>query len=326
MSAKKEQAIVGLFVLIASGLLLGVVLLLTGVLGAAVANTYTATFQFAGGIEPGAPVKYEGGPKVGRVEQIRIDPKDPQLIEIKFSVAADVPVKTDSRVRIYTPSALGENTLEIRAGGKDAPAAKSGDRLPSEPYFGFGELSETLGQLRPKVEELLNQLNSRVVELKETIARVNDLVNEKNRANVQASLDQVRGMLEENRPNLKKTLANVEGASQKIAPLLEDFKKTVADANRAINNIDTVITDNRADVRESVKQLKATLASANELTDQLNRTLVTNSDNIDEMLENIRLTTQNLKQFTDTIKARPASLIRSPVPPERKPGDPPKQK
>lgn len=324
MSAKKEQAIVGLFVLIASGLLLAVVLTLTGVLGSAVANTYTASFKFAGGLEPGATVRINGGPKIGRVELLRIDPLDPQRIEVTFSAASDIPIKKDSQVKITALSALGENYLEVNAGTPGAAAAPPGTRLESKPYFGISDISDMLGDLGPKADALLSELKNRAAELKETITRVNDLLSQQNRANIQASLGEMRGMLEENRPQVRKTLTNIEAASAKVAPLLEDFKKAVADADRTLNNIDAMLLENRPDIREALKRMKTVIASAHELTEQLNRTLVTNSDNIDEMLENMRLTTQNLKQFTDTIKARPASLLRSTAAPDRKPGTPPK--
>jgi len=35
--------------------------------------------------------------KIGRVEQLRIDPRDPSRIEITFSVKPELPVKTDSK-------------------------------------------------------------------------------------------------------------------------------------------------------------------------------------------------------------------------------------
>lgn len=326
MTGKKEQAIVGLFVVIATGLLLTVVFLMTGVLGSAVSNNYNASFKNAGGLEPGATVRYHGGPKVGRVEQLRIDPKDSGRIEVSFTVTSGIPVKTDTKVEITAVSALGENYLQLIAGNNpNAPDAPSGTRLETVPYFGFSDLSKLLGDVGPKANDLLAELKARAAELKETISRVNDLMNQQNRANVQASLGEVRGMLEENRPNVRKTLTNMESASAKIAPLMDDFKKAVADADKLVTNIDALLGENRGDVREAVTQLKTALASATEVTNQLNRTLVTNSDNIDEMLENMRLTTQNLKQFTDTVKARPSSLIRSPALPDRKPGDPPKK-
>lgn len=122
MDGKREQAWVGLFVLIASGLLIAVIFTLSGATGAK-SNTYHSSFKFAGGLEPGAAVRYSGGPKVGRVEQLRVDPKDPARIEITFSVKEGTPVKADSLAKITSLSALGDNYLEITPGSPTAPLA-----------------------------------------------------------------------------------------------------------------------------------------------------------------------------------------------------------
>src|SRR6266699_1218753 len=64
MNSKREQAMVGSFVLVAAGVLVGTVVALTGAFGGP-AKTYRAYFQFAGGLEPGATVRYAGGPSSG---------------------------------------------------------------------------------------------------------------------------------------------------------------------------------------------------------------------------------------------------------------------
>lgn len=325
MDGKREQAWVGLFVLIAAALLIGVTFSLSGAWGAK-GNTYHASFKFAGGLEPGAVVRYSGGPKVGRVEQLRVDPKDSARIEITFSVKEGTPVKTDSVAKITSLSALGDNYMEITPGSPTAPLAPPGSALKGKDYFGIADLSDTFSEVAPEARKLIADLNARVNELKETIVRVNDLLNEKNRVNVSTSLAEVRGMLEENRPRVKSTLANVDKASAKIEPLMDDFKKAVADADRTLNNVDTLLQENRPDIRAAITQLRQTLASASEAVDQVNRTLNYNAENIDEILENMRHTTENLKQFTDTIKSRPSTLLRSSGPPERRPGTAPKPK
>src|SRR4029077_7780180 len=85
MESKREQAIVGLFVLVAGAVLVATVFALTGAFAGAAA-TYRAYVPFAGGLEPGSTVRYAGGPKVGRVEKLQLDPKDSSRIEITFSV------------------------------------------------------------------------------------------------------------------------------------------------------------------------------------------------------------------------------------------------
>ncbi len=319
MEAKREQAMVGVFVLVAAGLLIATVFALAGTFHRG-DIPYRAYFKFAAGIQPGGVVRYAGGPQVGRVEEVRPDPRDPTHIEITFRVGPDTPVKTDSKVKVASLSPLGENFLEIVPGTAAAPRAPSGSTLPSDEYVGFDELTAKLTSLEPAAEKLLNNLNDRVTQLQDTIARVNDLVNERNRANISASLGHLRGMLEENRPKINATLSNLQTSSAKVAPLLDDFKKAVAQANDALAHVDATLTENRPDLRESISKLRMTLTSAASLTDQLDRTLNYNAENIDELLENMTHVSENLKEFTDTIKARPYTLIRSSGPPPREPG------
>ena len=320
MDAKREQALVGLFVLIAAGLLLATVFALTGAFAGGDVE-FRTSLPFAGGVSPGAEVRYLGGPKVGRVEQLRIDPTDPSRIEITFSVKPEIPVKTDSKVKVLSLSPLGEPHLEITAGTGQAPRAQAGSALIAEPFVGFNDITAQLNALGPELQKLLGSLNDRAVELKLTIARVNDLINDQNRASIAASLSNARGMLEENRPKIKSSISNLDAASAKVAPLLDDFKATVKRAEDALAHLDETLGENRTDIRAAVADLRKTLASAAALTSQLDNTFNYNAENIDEILENIRHTTENLKEFTDTIKARPYTLIRSSSAPDRKPGD-----
>jgi phospholipid/cholesterol/gamma-HCH transport system substrate-binding protein len=320
MEAKREQAMVGLFVLIAGAVLVATVFALTGAF-AGTAATYRAYFPFAGGLEPGASVRYAGGPKVGRVEKLQLDPKDSSRIEIMFSVKSGLPIKTDSHVKIMSLSPLGDNHLEIVPGSDKAALAPTGTVLQSEPYVDFNALTAKFNEIAPQAQQLLASLNERTVELKVTIARVNDLLNDSNRANLAATLSDTRGLIAENRSTVKSTLQNLNSATQKLEPLLQDLRKTSAQANQTLDHVDSLIGENRADVRQAVKDLRESLATVNDLTGRLDQTLDVNSDNIDELLENLRHVSQNLKEFTNTIKTRPYTLIRSTAPAEHKPGE-----
>jgi ABC-type transporter Mla subunit MlaD len=155
-----------------------------------------------------------------------------------------------------------------------------------------------------------------------TLARVNDLLKDSNRANLAGTLAETRGMIAENRGSVKATIQNLNSASQKLEPLLLDLRKTSAQANEALNHVDSLIGENRADIRQAVIELRRSLATVTDLTGQLDQTLNVNSENIDELLENLRHVSQNLKEFTDTIKTRPYTLIRATNPREHKPGEP----
>jgi len=320
MESKREQALVGLFVLVAAAVLVATVFALTGAFGGTAA-TYRAYFSFAGGLEPGASVRYAGGPKVGRVEKLQLDPKDSSRIEITFSVKSGLPVKADSRVKIMSLSPLGDNHLEIVPGSEKSALAATGTILPSDPYVDFNALTAKINDIAPQAQQLLKTLNDRATEVQVTLARVNDLLNDANRANLAGTLAETRGMLAENRGPIKTAVQNVSSASQRLEPLLQDLRETSAQANKTLDHVDSLIGENRADVRQAVIDLRRSLATVTSLAGRLDQTLDVNSENIDELLENLRHVSQNLKEFTNTIKTRPYTLIRANNPHEHKPGE-----
>jgi phospholipid/cholesterol/gamma-HCH transport system substrate-binding protein len=320
MEARREQALVGLFVIVAAAVLILTVFGITGAFGRT-AKSFHAFFPFAGGLEVGSTVRYAGGPKVGRVEKLRIDPQNPANIELTLAVQSDLPVKADSHVRIMSMSPLGDNHLEIVPGSPQAPLAKDGSTLPSDRYLDLNAITERINDLAPDAQQLLQTLNARAAELKVTIARVNDLLSDQNRSNLSGTLAQTHQLIAENRPALKSTLGHLNASSEKLGPLLDDLRKTSAEANKTLDHVDGLIGENRADVRQAVQELRRSLTNVTDLTGRIDETLDVNSENIDETLENFRHVSENLKQFTETIKTKPYTLLRASSPREHKTGE-----
>ncbi|MGB6598598.1 MAG: MlaD family protein, partial [Candidatus Acidiferrum sp.] len=284
MAGKRDQVFVGLFVIAATAVLIGMVFAISGVFGRT-AKTYHAFFPFAGGLEQGATVRYAGGPKVGRVEKLSIDPQNPARIDVVFSVQTDLPVKTDSHAKIMSLSPLGDNHLEIVPGSSQSALAAPGSLLPSDNYMDFNALTAQISDLAPQAKQLLQSLDDRAADLKVTIARVNDLLNAQNRENLSATLADAHGMIAENRPEIKSTLQHLNTASQKIEPLIQDLHKTSEEANQALTHIDSLLGENRADVRQAVIDLRKSLTTLTDITGRLDQTLDVNSENIDELLD-----------------------------------------
>ncbi len=315
---RADQVWVGLFVLTAAGLLIAATLAVSGAFGSGNVP-HKAYFKFAGGLEPGATVRF-GGMKAGSVQAVHIDPKDSARIEVDFSIGHDIPLKTDSVAKITSLGPLGDNYLELTTGTRQAPRAAPGSVVESVPTFNFNDLGEMVESLEPMVQQVLVKLNQRLDELQVTVARANDLLSDKNRANIRSSLANVNSMLAEDRPKLSATLDNVQAASAQLKPLVENLKKTMAQADDALDHINAVVLENRKDLRASVKELRQTLLTASSVMDQLNQTLSYNSDNIDEILANVRVATQQLKELTERLEQRPYTLIRADRSKERKPG------
>jgi phospholipid/cholesterol/gamma-HCH transport system substrate-binding protein len=320
MNNKREQALVGLFVLVAVGLLTVTIFLLSGTFSG---NTvpYRTYFKNAGGLGPGSEVRYAGGPPVGHVSKVQSDPQNPTHMEIDFSVQSGVPVKTDSTAIITSTTPLGDNFLGIVPGTIASPAAAPGSTLKSIEYVSISDIAGLIGNLGPNANDLVRNLNDRTSELKDTLVRVNDLLSSQNRANISASLGNVRGMLDEDRPAIHSAVSNLNDTTAKLGPLLDNFQKASVQANDALSHLDAAIGEDRPDLRQAVASLRQALGSASSLTDQLNGSLNANAENLDEILDNLRHVTENLNSFTETIKTRPYTLIRPSGIKPRNPGD-----
>ena len=132
MESKKEQALVGIFVIVAIAILLIAMFSISGTFRSS-GNKYLAFFKNAGGLQEGGQVRYAGGPPIGRILSVKPDPKNVAQMQIEFRVEPDVPVKKDSTVKISSLSALGENFLLIVPGSQGAPLAQNGDDHSDRP-------------------------------------------------------------------------------------------------------------------------------------------------------------------------------------------------
>jgi phospholipid/cholesterol/gamma-HCH transport system substrate-binding protein len=337
MEAARERTLVGLFVLIAGGLLLGTMVLISGGLGGATVS-HRAYFKFAGGVQPGAPVRY-GGMMVGKVQRVRVDPANSTRIEIDLTVNRDAPLKTDSVAKISTLGPLTDNYIEISTGSEHAALAEPGSALQSAEAFGLPQLGDAAQAIMPDVKMAIQKLNQNLDGLQVTLSRANDLLNDHNRANVagslaglermvaelrpkaNGSLDNLNGMLTDARPKVGASLGNVRDLTARLGPLLDSLNTTTARANDTLGHVDSTLVENRADIRAAVIGLRDTLAKSTGLLNELNQTLDQNSGNIDDLLNNVRMTTENLRTLTETLMHSPASLIRGVKVPDRKPGD-----
>src|SRR5260370_22536965 len=108
-------------------------------------------------------------------------------MEITFKVRAELPVKTDSHVKIMSMSPLGDNHVEILPGTSQGAFAPDGSLLPSENYVDFNALTAQFNDLTPHAPQLIVAFNDPAADLKATLAPVNDFLNAHNRANLSAT-------------------------------------------------------------------------------------------------------------------------------------------
>ena len=315
-----DQAKVGLMVVVAVAILLTAVFYMTGLgLGTRYVG-YKTYLNFAGGLEPGAPVRF-GGLKVGHVTSVGVSSQDVSRIEIGLDLKADVPLPTDSVAGLFQLGLLSENYIEIQP-GKAPSTLQPGSTIPSVETQDLATLIRKMNvladQAQPLVADLHKSLNQISEQVDVLLINLQDITGDENRAYLASVLRQTDEMIERQSPKIDKIATNLENASGKIDPLMADLRATTAKVDKLIAEVQAVVAENRPDLRASLAQLSQTLKETRELMTQLNIVITTNSDNLDETMENIRVTSQNLRQLSDTLKQRPFSLVRVVPKPERR--------
>ncbi len=146
------------------------------------------TYNFAGGIEEGSPVRVMGI-KVGKVKRITFDPHmkmpDGEEVKLKLEISIDPKawesVRRDSQFFINLAGVIGEKFLEITPGTLSEPTFNSGDmirgedppridQLISQSYGLAGKVIELLNKNEGSVTGMLAQLNTLTTNFNKTLA------------------------------------------------------------------------------------------------------------------------------------------------------------
>jgi phospholipid/cholesterol/gamma-HCH transport system substrate-binding protein len=314
MARSQEEIKVGVMVIVAGILFLTALVFVGGVnLFHKKKVTYTTYFKFAGGLEPGAFVRF-GGLKVGTVRAAKIDPDDSTRIRVTLQLADGTPVRANSKARVSTLGFLGENYVEVSPGSRDAALLPAGSEIPAVEIVQLADVFNNVNNITLNANKLVNDLDDRLLVLSDNanqlINSMNSTLSPENRVHFNQVIANADALLAESRPRVAKTLDNLESASQKLTPTIDRTDATIARANNLVGNINAVVEENRKEIHDALLQLRTALLDAQKTMATVNDTLDSNRANLDETLENIRISSENLKEFTDTVKQRPYSLIR----------------
>ncbi|MFT5181177.1 MAG: phospholipid/cholesterol/gamma-HCH transport system substrate-binding protein [Alphaproteobacteria bacterium] len=259
----------------------------------AVFSRYDIRFQGSvSGLKVGSLVELNGI-LVGEVIDIRIDPEQVENVIVTIEVPAETPVREDTLASLQLKGLTGGITVQLAAGTQGAPP------LLPEP----GEKRAVIASQASSFEQLLEDAPELLQSLQILVGRASALLNEGNQAAFAESLrnlSALTGALAARTDDIDtlftgaaQTMANLRDASDalkttagtinttvarnepEVAGLIDDLRKSAKTMTRVSNEIEALVAENRAPLRdftgEGLYELTSFLNEARALIDGLNR-------------------------------------------------------
>ncbi len=296
---RAQKTRLGFFLVISGGVLVILILIVTGTKLLERWDTYTVRYVdlSVSGLEIGAQVKYHGV-RVGRVDKIFIDQQEIETIVVVLALKGGTPVKTDVEAEITSLSLTGLKIIELTGGTSEANILPPDSEIPAgeSPFQSITGKAEAVSE---KLELVLTNLV--VLTGGENRERLFQLID-----NTALVLDDFHNMLLDNRDPLNNSMKNLEIATANIRDITE-----CPEVMRTLANFDSISTDiKNADIAVAVHSLTEALSVAQTTFNHVDLTLLKGRHDLLTSLEVLRESLESFNEFSRLISEDPSLLLR----------------
>lgn len=218
LNNKVNYTVVGLLVLLGFILMLAFTYWLLKPSAEAETTKYLIHFdESVLGLNIDAPVKYRGI-NVGKVSQLKINPKNSEQVEVLVTILQSTPIKSSTVAKLTAQGITGLSYINLSLGDNNAPSLKAskGEKYPiikTVPSF-FENFEQTLGTVSTK--------------LSKTLTKTEELLNDENQVQITLLLKRSAGFMDrmerllndETITNFHVSMENLASASKKLDELV----------------------------------------------------------------------------------------------------------
>lgn len=294
-----NYALVGAFVLLLGAALIAGALWLAS--GGAFQKKYDLYLaieeESVAGLNLNAPVKFNGV-DVGKVREIRIDPANPERVNLLFAIERGTPIKDDTVAVLKTQGLTGIAYVELSGGARDAAPlrAAAGSAYPE---------IQTKPSLSARLE---NVLTSVLAKLDNTSKNINAILSDENQVSFRNALSDIaivahtlaarKEALDSGIVSAARTFEHTARASTKLGPAIDRVGRA-ADAVEKMGNEVATTSKTVNTVGNDVKRLSS------ETVPELER-----------LLGELSILSTSLRRLAEQTERHPASLLfgRRPLP------------
>lgn len=278
-----NYVVVGAFILVFGAVLVaGILWLASGGALQKKYDLYLATEdESVAGLNLNAPVKYNGV-GIGKVQEIWLDPGNPQRVNLLFAIERGTPIKEDTVAVLKTQGLTGIAYVELSGGARDSPPlrATAGSKYP---------VIQTKPSLSTRLENVLTTV---LAKLDSTSNNINAILGKENQATFKSTLADIASVahmiaarkdtLDAGITNAARTLENVSRATAQAGPAIDRIGRSAEAVEKMGNEVartsastgKTVISIG-ADVKrlteETLPELERLLGELSDLSTSLRR-------------------------------------------------------
>ena len=306
-----NYTVVGAFVLILGGALIAVVLWLAsgGTLQKKYALYLAIEDESVAGLNLNAPVKYNGV-DVGKVREIRLDPDNPERVNLLFAIEHCTPIKEDTVAVLKTQGLTGIAYVELSGGARNSPLlrATAGNEYP---------VIRTKPSLGARLENVLTDV---LAKLDSTSNNINSILSDENRSAFKSALADIaavahtiaarRDTLDAGIANAARTFENASRATAQVGPVIDRIGRS-ADAVEKMGNEVALASASAGKTVDSVG------ADVKSVGADVKRFTAESLPELERLLGEMSVLAASLRRLSEKIEGSPGGLLlgRRQVPP-----------
>jgi phospholipid/cholesterol/gamma-HCH transport system substrate-binding protein len=296
-------AVVGAFVLVLGAMLIAGVLWLAS--GGAFQKKYdlylAISDESVAGLNLNAPVKYSGV-DVGLVREIRLDPANPERVNLLFALERGTPIKEDTVAVLKTQGLTGIAYVELSGGARDAAPLRATED-------GQYPVIRTKPSLSARLENVLTTV---LAKLDSTSNNINAILSDENRAAFTSALADIatvahtiaarKDTLDAGMTNAARTFDNASRATAQVGPLIDRIGLSAA----AIEKMGDEVARSSLSAGKTVDSVGA----------DVKRFTAETLPELERLLGELGALSTSLRRLTEQTHRNPGGLLfgRSPVP------------
>ncbi len=315
MATKAQKVKVGVFILVAAGLTLAVILVSAGLYATEGVEYYILFEESVLGLNEGSLVEYLGVP-VGRVSNITVTDDNRAHVTVRIdSDKVELHEGVNAQLVIYSLAA-GSMAVSLEGGASDAPALSPGDQIPAKP----STLTAVSGQIEDVMDDFRSIMNSVQTGLKgmeegdlaKVVEKVDTLLTDagdfvKEGKNLVAQANDTVGAIRE---DAQKVIEEAASISEDVGTLAKEMNALVTTINTKVGQFDVAKTqDNLNRVLDNIGNLSEKLDRTVGQFDDISANVMHEADNIEYSL---RTTLKEMAQTLDAARVLVQDLQRNP--------------